>query len=140
MSYRAKAAFTCEEWPDAGSLADLFARMKAEITACGEDDLYHDIEFPLAQVLADMTRTGILVDKGGIEEFGVRMRTELAQVLGRIQMETGSTSFNPNSPKQLGEMLFDTLGLPHGKKTQRGWSTDAETLEALRDYPLVEDI
>ena len=140
VSYRAKAAFTCEEWPDAGSLADLFAKMKAEITACGEDDLYHDIEFPLAQVLADMTRTGILVDKGGIEEFGVRMRTELAQVLGRIQMETGSTSFNPNSPKQLGEMLFDTLGLPHGKKTQRGWSTDAETLEALRDYPLVEDI
>ena len=140
VSYRAKAAFNCEEWPDAGSLADLFARMKAEITACGEDDLYHDIEFPLAQVLADMTRTGILVDKGGIEEFGVRMRTELAQVLGRIQMETGSTSFNPNSPKQLGEMLFDTLGLPHGKKTQRGWSTDAETLEALRDYPLVEDI
>ena len=140
VSYRAKAAFTCEEWPDAGFLADLFAKMKAEITACGEDDLYHDIEFPLAQVLADMTRTGILVDKGGIEEFGVRMRTELAQVLGRIQMETGSTSFNPNSPKQLGEMLFDTLGLPHGKKTQRGWSTDAETLEALRDYPLVEDI
>ena len=140
VSYRAKAAFTCEEWPDAGCLADLFAKMKAEITACGEDDLYHNIEFPLAQVLADMTRTGILVDKGGIEEFGVRMRTELAQVLGRIQMETGSTSFNPNSPKQLGEMLFDTLGLPHGKKTQRGWSTDAETLEALRDYPLVEDI
>ena len=140
VSYRAKAAFTCEAWPDAGSLADLFAKMKAEITACGEDDLYHDIEFPLAQVLADMTRTGILVDKGGIEEFGVRMRAELAQVLGRIQMETGSTSFNPNSPKQLGEMLFDTLGLPHGKKTQRGWSTDAETLEALRDYPLVEDV
>ena len=120
VSYRAKAAFTCEEWPDAGSLADLFAKMKAEITACGEDGLYHDIEFPLAQVLADMTRTGILVDKGGIEEFGVRMRTELAQVLGRIQMETGSTSFNPNSPKQLGEMLFDTLGLPHGKKTKTG--------------------
>ena len=120
VSYRAKAAFTCEEWPDAGSLADLFAKMKAEITACGEDDLYHDIEFPLAQVLADMTRTGILVDKGGIEEFGVRMRAELAQVLGRIQMETGSTSFNPNSPKQLGEMLFDTLGLPHGKKDPAG--------------------
>ncbi len=55
VSYRAKAAFTCEEWPDgSGSLADLFAKMKAEITACGEDDLYHDIEFPLAQVLADM--------------------------------------------------------------------------------------
>ena len=140
ISYRADAAFTCEKWPDAGALADLFAKMKAEITALGEDSLYNDIEFPLAQVLADMTRIGILVDKEGIEKFGVKMRSELEDVLTRIHMETGSASFNPNSPKQLGEMLFDTMGLPHGKKTQRGWSTDAETLEALRDYPLVEDI
>ena len=139
-SYKAAATFTCVDYPDAGRLADLFAKMKAEITACGEDALYNDIEFPLAQVLADMTRIGVLVDRDGIEQFGVRMRTELEQVLARIHMETGSTSFNPNSPKQLGEMLFDTMGLPHGKKTQRGWSTDAETLEALRDYPLVEDI
>ena len=139
-SYRAKAAFVCPDWPDAGALADLFARMKSEITANGEDSLYNEIEFPLAQVLADMTRTGILVDRAGIEAFGGRMRQELAQVLARIQLETGSTGFNPNSPKQLGEMLFDTMGLPHGKKTQRGWSTDAETLDALRDYPLVEDI
>ena len=140
ISYRADAAFTCEKWPDAGALADLFAKMKAEITALDEDSLYNDIEFPLAQVLADMTRIGILVDKEGIEKFGVKMRSELEDVLTRIHMETGSASFNPNSPKQLGEMLFDTMGLPHGKKTQRGWSTDAETLEALRDYPLVEDI
>ena len=140
ISYRADAAFTCEKWPDAGALADLFAKMKTEITALDEDSLYNDIEFPLAQVLADMTRIGILVDKEGIEKFGVKMRSELEDVLTRIHMETGSASFNPNSPKQLGEMLFDTMGLPHGKKTQRGWSTDAETLEALRDYPLVEDI
>ena len=140
IRYRADAAFTCEAWPDAGALADLFAKMKAEITALGEDALYNDIEFPLAQVLADMTRIGILVDREGIEKFGVKMRAELEDVLTRIHMETGSASFNPNSPKQLGEMLFDTMGLPHGKKTQRGWSTDAETLESLRDYPLVEDI
>ena len=139
-AYKAAAAFTCTDYPDAGRLADLFARMKAEITACGEDALYNEIEFPLAQVLADMTRTGVLVDKDGIEQFGVKLREELEQVLTRIHMETGSATFNPNSPKQLGEMLFDTMGLPHGKKTQRGWSTDAETLEALRDYPLVEDI
>ena len=139
-AYKAAAAFTCTDYPDAGRLADLFARMKAEITACGEDALYNEIEFPLAQVLADMTRTGVLVDKDGIEQFGVKLRTELEQVLTRIHMETGSASFNPNSPKQLGEMLFDTMGLPHGKKTQRGWSTDAETLESLREYPLVEDV
>ena len=139
-SYRAAAAFTCADYPDAGRLADLFARMKAEITARDEDRLYNDIEFPLAQVLADMTRTGVLVDRAGIQQFGEKLRQELAQVLDRIHMETGSDSFNPNSPKQLGEMLFDTMGLPHGKKTQRGWSTDAETLESLRDYPLVEDV
>ena len=139
-AYKAAATFTCTDYPDAGRLADLFARMKAEITACGEDALYNEIEFPLAQVLADMTRTGVLVDKDGIEQFGVKLREELEQVLTRIHMETGSATFNPNSPKQLGEMLFDTMGLPHGKKTQRGWSTDAETLESLRDYPLVEDI
>ena len=87
-----------------------------------------------------MTRIGMLVDRDGIDQFGVKLRSELEQVLTRIHMETGSASFNPNSTKQLGEMLFVTMGLPHGKKTQRGWSTDAETLEALRDYPLVEDI
>ena len=139
-SYKAAATFTCTDYPDAGRLADLFAKMKAEITACGEDPLYNEIEFPLAQVLADMTRIGMLVDRDGIDQFGVKLRSELEQVLTRIHMETGSASFNPNSTKQLGEMLFVTMGLPHGKKTQRGWSTDAETLEALRDYPLVEDI
>ena len=81
IRYRADAAFTCEAWPDAGALADLFAKMKAEITALGEDALYNDIEFPLAQVLADMTRIGILVDREGIEKFGVKMRAELEDCL-----------------------------------------------------------
>ena len=139
-SYHAQAAFHCEDWPDAGALADLFAKMKAEITENGEDTLYNEIEFPLAQVLADMTRTGVLVDKAGIEAFGGQLRQELAGALSRIQMETGSTDFNPYCPKQLGTLLFETMGLPHGKKTKQGWSTDAETLESLRDYPLVEDI
>ena len=139
-SYHARSAFSCEEYPDAGYLADLFTKMKAEITENGEDDLYNNIEFPLAQVLADMTRTGILVDREGIEAFGVQLRQELDQVLTRIEMEAGTSDFNPNSPKQLGTLLFDTMGLPHGKKTKNGWSTDAETLEKLRDIPLVEDI
>ena len=139
-SYHARSAFSCEEYPDAGSLADLFAKMKAEITENGEDALYNNIEFPLAQVLADMTRTGILVNREGIEAFGVQLRQELDQVLTRIEMEAGTSDFNPNSPKQLGTLLFDTMGLPHGKKTKNGWSTDAETLEKLRDIPLVEDI
>ncbi len=115
--------------------------MKAEITACGEDALYHDIEFPLAQVLADMTRTGILVDKGGIEQFGVKLREELEQVLTRIHMETGSATFQPQQPQSSWARCCSTPWVcPTAKKTQRGWSTDAETLESLREYPLVEDV
>ena len=140
VSYKAKAAFSCEAWPEAGYLADLFAKLKAEITACGEEELYNSIEFPLAQVLADMTRNGVLVDREGIEAFGGRLQAELADVLARIQLETGTSDINLNSPKQLGELLFDKMGLPHGKKTKSGWSTDAATLDALRGYPLVEDI
>ena len=140
VSYKAKAAFSCEAWPEAGYLADLFAKLKAEITACGEEELYHNIEFPLAQVLADMTRNGVLVDRKGIEAFGGRLQAELADVLARIQLEKGTSDINLNSPKQLGELLFDKMGLPHGKKTKSGWSTDAATLDALRGYPLVEDI
>ena len=140
VSYKAKAAFSCEAWPEAGYLADLFAKLKAEITACGEEELYNSIEFPLARVLADMTRNGVLVDREGIEAFGGRLQAELADVLARIQLETGTSDINLNSPKQLGELLFDKMGLPHGKKTKSGWSTDAATLDALRGYPLVEDI
>ena len=140
-SYRAKPAFSCPDWPDAGQLASLFETMKAEITARGEDPLYDEIEFPLAQVLADMTRLGVLVDRAGIEEFGAVMRAKLDEALARIRQQVDDPDFNPNSPKQLGEMLFDKLGLPHGKKTQTGWATDAATLEKLReDSPLVEDI
>lgn len=139
-SYRAGAAFQCADWPDAGSLDSLFAALKAEITAKDEDALYNEIEFPLAQVLADMTRLGMMVDREGIEQFGVQIRAELERSLQRIYEQVGF-EFNLNSPKQLGEALFDKLGLPHGRKTQHGWSTNAETLEHLRyDYPVVEDI
>ncbi len=139
-NYRAQAVFHCEAYPDAGYLADLFGKMKAEITEKEEDDLYNEIEFPLAQVLADITRLGILVDREGITEFGVHVKQELAAALQRIYMEVGF-EFNVNSPKQLGEALFDKLGLPHGKKTKTGWSTDAATLENLRsEAPVVEDI
>jgi DNA polymerase-1 len=139
-TYHAEAAFRCEAWSDAGKLQNLFDALKAEITAKDEDALYNEIEFPLAQVLADMTRIGMLVDRDGIEQFGVKLRSELDVVLKRIYAQVGY-EFNPNSPKQLGEALFDKMGLPHGKKTQRGWSTDAETLERLRyEAPVVEDI
>ena len=139
-SYAAEEDFVCADWPEAGRLRSLFEKMKAAITEKGEDELYNEIEFPLAQVLADMTRIGVLVDKDGIEQFGVELRQQLAASLQRIYLEVGY-EFNPNSPKQLGEALFEKMGLPHGKKTKTGWSTDAATLENLRHIaPVVEDI
>lgn len=139
-SYRAAPAFVCAAWPEAGALADLFAKLKATLTEQGQDELYRTIEFPLAQVLADMTRLGMLVDKAGIEEFGCRVRKEMELAQQRVFLEVGF-AFNLNSPKQLGEALFEKLGLRHGKKTKTGWSTDAATLEALREEaPVVEDI
>ena len=138
--YNAAAAFTFEEWPDAGRLASLFAALKAGVTACGEDELYSEIEFPLASVLAEMTHTGILVDRAGIEAFGAEVSAMAAEVEKRIYLEAGF-EFNINSPKQLGEALFEKLGMPHGKKTSLGWATDADTLEALcADYPICADI
>ena len=140
-AYKAQPAFTCAEWPDAGFLADLFAKMKAEITALGEDELYNEIEFPLAQVLADMTRTGVLVDRAGIEQFGVQLKAQIDDTLAYIRSQVEDPAFNPNSPKQLGDMLFIKMKLPHGRKTSRGWSTDNATLQKLRpDYPLIDDI
>ena len=133
ISYRADAAFTCEKWPDAGALADLFAKMKTEITALDEDSLYNDIEFPLAQVLADMTRIGILVDREGIEKFGVKMRSELEDVLTRIHMETGSASFNPNSPKL---KVIAEDGRIHTRFNQ----TEARTGRLSSDNPNLQNI
>jgi len=139
-SYRAEEDFICEDWPEAGRLRSLFEKMKAAITEKQMDALYDEIEFPLAQVLADMTRLGVLVDREGIEQFGVELRRRLEDSLKRIYLEVGY-EFNPNSPKQLGEALFEKMGLPHGKKTKTGWSTDAATLENLRHIaPVVEDI
>ena len=121
-------------------LIPLMQRMNAQVDEQGMRKLMDEIEFPLAQVLADMTHTGVLVDEEGIRSFGEMLRTELEGCLGRIYEAVGY-EFNLNSPKQLGEALFDKLGLPPRKKTRSGYSTDAETLESLQNYsPVVSDI
>ena len=138
--YQAEAAFTCEAFPEAGRLADLFARMKQALRDEEQEALYDTIEFPLARVLADMTRIGVLVDRAGIEAFGEKITALAQEAEARIYDKAGER-FNPNSPKQLGEILFEKMGLRHGKKTKTGWSTDAATLEELKDEaPIIEDI
>lgn len=103
-------------------------------------ELLADVELPLARVLADMEHNGFLVDKKGIEEFGVMLEKRIDEVSGRIYFQAG-TQFNLNSPKQLGQVLFEELKIPGGKKTKTGWSTNADVLENLAyDYPIVADV
>ena len=105
-----------------------------------ELDLLREMEIPLAQVLAAMEQTGFAVDRNGIALFGKQLEAEIETITKEICEEVGY-EFNLNSPKQLGEALFEKLRLPNGKRTKSGWSTTAELLEKLADdYPVVEKI
>ena len=105
----------------------------------GMEKLYFDVELPLCRVLADMERSGFLVDGGALARFGADLSDTIRQLEQRIYAAAGQ-QFNINSPKQLGKVLFEDLGLPHGKKTKPGWSTNADVLEKLKDHPLVADV
>ena len=100
-------------------------------------DLYATAELPLCRVLAEMELAGCRVDKGALVSFG-EMLSEKAAALEQDIYNMAGENFNINSPKQLGEILFGRLGLPHGKKTKTGWSTNADVLEKLRyEAPIV---
>lgn len=105
----------------------------------GMEKLYFDVELPLCRVLADMERSGFLVDGGALARFGADLSDTIRQLEERIYAAAGQ-QFNINSTKQLGKVLFEDLGLPHGKKTKTGWSTNADVLEKLKDQPLVADV
>lgn len=96
----------------------------------GQRELYYDIELPLIEVLADMERTGILVDKNELIAFGEMLKLRIEKLESEIHKLAGE-EFNINSPKQLGEILFGKLGLKGGKKTKTGFSTKADVLEKL---------
>ena len=98
------------------------------------------MEISLAEVLASMEQDGFLVDADGLKVYGEEINKRVDEMTARIYEEVGF-EFNLNSPKQLGEALFEKLGLPGGKKTKTGWSTNAAVLEELADdYPIVADI
>ena len=100
--------------------------------------LLRDIEIPLARVLAEMETDGFLVDTDGLRNEGEELGKRIAEIQSDIYSMAG-IEFNINSPKQLGKVLFEKLGLPAKKKTKSGYSTNAEVLESLRyDFPIVE--
>lgn len=103
--------------------------------------LYREIELPLLSTLYDMERDGFLVDCDELNRLGAQYDQQIAELKDEIFSLCGVAPFNLNSPQQLGSVLFDTLGLPAKKKTARGYSTDAETLNELAElHPVVDKI
>lgn len=117
----------------ANAAARLKQPMHEELVKSGMDELYYDLELKLSDVLAEMELHGIRVERNTLEEIGKDLDTKIVQIEQEIYRMAG-TEFNIGSPKQLGEILFDKLGLPVVKKTKTGYSTDAEVLEKLAPY------
>jgi DNA polymerase-1 len=115
----------------AGAVRKLAAIQKKELEEKGMTRLYFDLELPLATVLADMERQGIQVNREELQEIGDELSLRIQDLIQEIYGYAGG-EFNLNSPKQLGEVLFERLQLPVVKKTKTGPSTDAEVLERLR--------
>ena len=106
----------------------------------GMKKLYDEIEMPLVFVLADMEKEGIRAEKAELESYGAQLTGRIAELETSIYEKAGET-FNINSPKQLGVILFEKLQMPNGKKTKTGYSTAADVLERLApDYPIVSEI
>ena len=128
---------------DAGVLAAIIKLknfFEADIKKNEQEDLYYKIELPLVEVLADMQITGMYVDKSELEKFGNMLKSRIEVLTSEIYDYAGE-EFNINSPKQLGNILFEKLSLPHGKKTKSGYSTNIDVLNKLMgEHPIIEDI
>lgn len=124
-----------------GSLfAEVEAKTKEKIIEIGAEKILFDIELPLVNLLSRIEESGFMIDSAGMLEYAEALDGLAGELMGRIYMLAGK-EFNLNSPKQLGEVLFEDLGLPCKKKTKSGYSTDHQTLEDLRPYsPIIDDI
>ena len=121
-------------------MPELEATLLASVSSYGMDRLYREIEMPLTMVLADMEMTGVRVDATRLRELSREMDSALDGLVAEIYRHAGE-EFNINSTKQLGQVLFERLGLPPVKKTKTGYSTDAEVLEALAElHPVVAKV
>ena len=122
------------------AIYELYTALDAELISKGMDKLYYEIELPLCSVLSDMESAGFYVDRKALYEFGESLNADIERLQQSIWNHAGH-EFNINSPKQLGEVLFEEMMLPSGKKTKTGWSTNADILEKLKGkHPIAEDI
>ncbi len=107
---------------------------------CGMDRLFTEIEMPLVFTLYDMEQKGVRVEAEALKFYGSQLGGKITELEKEIYAEAGET-FNINSPKQLGVVLFENMKIPGGKKTKTGYSTAADVLEKLApDYPIIEKI
>lgn len=124
----------------AAAVNALYAYQAPRLEELSLHELYYDVELPLCRVLADMEITGVKVDAGALSAFGRTLEEQIKTLESSIY-EMAGHGFNINSPKQMGEVLFGEMQLPHGKKTKTGWSTSADVLESLRwQSPIVAAI
>ena len=129
-----------EELPDVQSVWALQPVLHEKMDAQAMLPLYTDVELPLCPVLARMEQAGFLVDRKALYDFGESLTSSIEQLQQSIWALAGEP-FNIQSPKQLGNVLFERLMLPAGKKTKTGWSTNAAVLDKLRGkHPIVEQI
>ena len=117
---------------DAAGVLTLAEKQKKQLEQEGMTALMRDVEMPLLYVLFDMEQAGFRVDGQVLSALGAEYTKQAEELKEEVYRLTGQR-FNLNSPQQLGKVLFEDLNLPHGKKTSRGYSTDADTLEKLAD-------
>lgn len=118
----------------------LSEKLDKELTEKNQAQLFYDMELPLSTILADMEITGIRVDANRLSTMRIEFSDRLKEIEEKIYAEAGE-EFNLNSPKQLGVILFEKMGLPVIKKTKTGYSTAVDVLEQLKEQaPIVEDI
>ena len=115
----------------AAQIHDLVPLLERELRDMGLARLYYDVELPLADVLGELERVGMPVDTATLEKVGQELEGRLSDLETRIYEEAGQ-EFNIGSPKQLGKVLFEDMGIPPARKTKTGYSTDARVLEQLR--------
>ena len=125
---------------DCAVMKSVSTRLLTEIEANGQEYLLYNVEMPLAEVLASMEHLGFMVDRKGIAEFTEKISGDLKRIQSEIY-ELAGEEFNINSPKQLGVILFEKMGLPAKKKTKSGYSTNADVLESLQnENPIIDKI